>query len=251
MDGVLWKDGTQIGNLQSIFRILARKGLAVIAATNNATQTGEEYQRRLRAFGADLEPWQIVTSSDATAQVLADRFSRRGNVFVIGELGIVAALAAAGFEPVTNANDDSQMVAVVVSLDRGLTYQKLQRAAALARSGVPCYATNVDSTFPTPAGLVPGAGAMVAAVASAAGVTPIAIGKPAPFMFELAAARMRLSAREILVVGDRLETDIAGGQALGARTGLVLSGVSTAAEAAAWLPQPDLIAEDLTQLVGF
>jgi 4-nitrophenyl phosphatase len=96
---------------------------------------------------------------------------------------------------------------------------------------------------------VPGAGSILAAIETAAQAKPTIIGKPAPFMFELSAERMELGKNEILVVGDRLETDIAGGQAIGSRTALVLSGVSTLQQALDWVPAPDLIAKDLSELV--
>jgi len=91
---------------------------------------------------------------------------------------------------------------------------------------------------------------MLAAISSASGVEPIVIGKPAPLLFEMAAKRMGLNPEQILVVGDRLETDIAGAQEFGARTALVLSGVSTLLDAQAWSPGPDLIAPSLSAMLG-
>jgi 4-nitrophenyl phosphatase len=135
-------------------------------------------------------------------------------------------------------------------MDRTLSYEKLRRATFHIRAGAPFYGTNPDSTFPTPLGLVPGAGSIIAALQTASGVMPIMIGKPSPYMFDLSIERMKLSSKKILVVGDRLETDIAGGQAMGARTALVLSGVSTRQQVSNWDPQPDLIARDLTELIS-
>ena len=142
------------------------------------------------------------------------------------------------------------MVAVVAGMDRAFTYQKLQAAAAHVRAGAIFYGTNPDPTFPTPAGLAPGAGSVIAAIATAAECQPTIVGKPSPLMFEVAAERIGVGMAETLVVGDRLETDIAGGQAWGARTALVLSGVSTKQQADAWRPKPDIVAADLAELVG-
>ena len=101
-----------------------------------------------------------------------------------------------------------------------------------------------------PEGLVPGAGAVLAAIATSSGRQPIVIGKPSPLLFQTAARHMDLGPESILVVGDRLETDIAGGQAFGARTALVLSGVSSLQQAAGWAPAPTIIASSLSDLVG-
>jgi len=268
MDGVLWKDDTPIGDLPAIFDRIQSRGLKVTLATNNASKTVNEYLEKLRGFGVTLEPWQIVNSSEATAQVLASLLlppntisSNLGGVsrpkgvdkggkavFVIGENGIVSALRAKGFTPITDPNDETRPVAVISSWDRQLTFQKLRRATLHVRSGVPLYATNADRSFPTPDGLIPGAGSILAALETATDVKATVIGKPSPFMMVIAMERMGLTKDEVLVIGDRLETDIAGGQAVKARTALVLSGVTTPEQAKAWKPKPDLIAKDLAEL---
>src|SRR5271157_159836 len=266
MDGVLWKDDTPIGDLHATFDRIQERNLKVTLATNNATRTVEQYLEKLRGFGVTLEPWQIVTSSEALAHVLAERFTPaplsdsppifsenrgnwRGAVFVLGENGIVSALRAKGFTPITDPDDKTPPVAVVSSFDRQLTFQKLRRATLHVRAGAPLYATNADRSFPTPDGLIPGAGSILAALETATDVKAIVIGKPSPFMMEIAMERMGLTKAEVLVIGDRFETDIAGGQALKARTALVLSGVSTLEQSNEWQPKPDLIAKDLAELV--
>jgi 4-nitrophenyl phosphatase len=250
MDGVLWKDSTPIGDLLAVFNSIKSKGLKLTVATNNATMTVEENLEKLRGFGVHLEPQQVVTSSEATAHTLASRLPGKGAIFVVGEGGVIKALGAHGFDVISDALDETKVVAVVAGIDRALTYQKLRRAAAHVRAGALFFGTNPDKTFPMPDGLVPGAGSILAAIAAAADVEPVVIGKPALFMFQLSAERMHLSRNEVLVIGDRLETDVAGGQAFGARTALVLSGVSTRAQAATWKPAPNLIAADLAQLIG-
>jgi 4-nitrophenyl phosphatase len=249
MDGVLWKDDTPIGDLRAIFDRIRSRGLKVTLATNNASKTVNEYLEKLLGFGVTLEPGQIVTSSEATAYALATKYPQKGAVFVIGGNGIVTALRAKGFAPITDPDDETRPLAVVSSFDRQLTFQKLRRATLHVRAGAPLYATNADRSFPTPDGLIPGAGAILAALETATDVKAIVIGKPSPFMLELAAERMGLTKDEVLVIGDRLETDIAGGQAMHARTALVLSGVATHQQAEAWKPKPDLIAIDLDELI--
>jgi 4-nitrophenyl phosphatase len=249
-DGVLWKDAEPIGDLAAIFAVISRMHLAVTVATNNAMKTVDEYLIKLRGFGVTVEPWQIVTAGDAAADTLASAFPRRGALFVVGEHGLRQALRERGFEVVVDPVRRGEVVAVVVGLDQDFNYEKLERASTLVRAGAPFFGTNPDLTYPTPRGLVPGAGAILAAVAAAAGRQPTVVGKPSPLLFQTAAGRMQLGADSLLVVGDRLETDIAGGQAFGARTALVLSGVSTSAQAAVWTPSPTLVAASLGQLLG-
>jgi len=250
MDGVLWRDNSPIDELPAVFDALRLQQIKVTLATNNATKTVEQYLEKLAGFGVMLESWQVVTSSNATAEVLAKALPQRGHVFVIGENGLVAALRQGGFSPLTDAEDETRPVAVVAGIDRNVSYATLRRATLHIRAGVPFYGTNPDKTFPTPLGLVPGAGAILAAIEAATDVAPIVIGKPSPLMMHISLERLGLAAAEVLVVGDRLETDVAAGHAAGMRTALVLTGVSTAAQAASWTPPPTLIAPSLSALVG-
>jgi len=262
MDGVLWKDSNPIGDLPAIFGRIRLRGLKVVFATNNGTRTPEQYIERLAGFGVQAETWQVVTSSLVVAELLARRFAltpvpsltqrERGEgvrVFAIGEEGVMKALREKGFAllPVEEAE---KAQAVVMGIDRQINYNKMREAALLVRRGLPFYATNPDKTFPTPRGEIPGAGAWVSVIVTATGVEPIYAGKPAPYLLDLARERLGTAKEETLVVGDRLETDIAGGQAAGCPVALVLSGVSTREEAEAWRPRVDVVAGDLGELVG-
>jgi HAD superfamily hydrolase (TIGR01450 family) len=249
MDGVLWRDADPIGDLRAIFARITERGWRVALCTNNSTRTPGQYLEKLHGFGVELEPWQIITSSDALSHALSRRFPQGGRVFVLGEEGLTQALRDQHFEPVSDG-DSAGAVAVAMGMDRGITFAKLRAATLLIRSGVPFYATNPDRTFPTPEGLIPGAGALIAALSTASDVVPIIVGKPQPAMLELALERLDTPRALTFVVGDRLETDIAAGQAVGCPVVLVLSGVSTRAQAEAWRPPLDLIATDLTELVG-
>ncbi|HLE92045.1 MAG TPA: HAD hydrolase-like protein, partial [Anaerolineales bacterium] len=139
--------------------------------------------------------------------------------------------------------------AVVMGIDRNINFEKVVEAALLVRNGIPFYATNTDKTFPTPRGEIPGSGAWISVITTATGVQPIIAGKPFPFLMELSLEKLGTRKEETLVVGDRLETDIAAGQAVGCPTALVLSGVSTKKQAEAWKPPPTIIAENLTELI--
>ena len=244
MDGVLWRGPEPIGNLPEIFSRLAHNGVRVVLATNNSTRTVMQYVRRVREFGVDLQPWQIVTSAQATVDMLLEHYPGKGTVFVVGEQSLSNTLEEAGF-----AVGELNVVAVVAGMDRGFSYEKLRKATLLIRSGALFIGTNPDLTFPTPDGLVPGAGAILAAIQAAAHTEPVIAGKPSPRMYQIALQRLSTKPEETLVVGDRLETDIAGGQRLGCPTALVLSGVVDRTIAEAWRPAPNIIAADLAEVV--
>jgi 4-nitrophenyl phosphatase len=165
-------------------------------------------------------------------------------VYVIGEQALLDSLRDGGFELVERDAD-----AVVVGLDRALTYQKLERATLEIRRGAKFIATNRDHTLPTEKGLIPGAGSIIAALVAATDVEPIVIGKPGHPMFELALAITRTNPETTAMLGDRLDTDIDGAAELGLTTILVLTGVSTRADAEQNRAKPDVIVDDLPTLV--
>lgn len=249
MDGVIWRSDTPIGDLAAIFNRIRERGLQFVFATNNSTKTSEQYVARLKEFGVDVEPWQVVTSSQAAAHALAQKFSPGTKVFMIGEAGVRTALEEKGFV-ILSVEDAPHADAVVMGLDRGINFQKMFEATLLVRSGVPFYATNPDKTFPTPRGLIPGAGAWTSVITTATEIQPIVAGKPFPFLMDLSLEKLGTSKDETLVVGDRLDTDIAAGQNVGCPTALVLSGVATREQAESWTPKIDIIADDLERLIG-
>jgi 4-nitrophenyl phosphatase len=223
--------------------------LKFVFATNNSTKTSEQYVAKLKAFGVDVDPWQVVTSSQAAARAVAQTYPRGTKTLVIGEDGLRIPLEQEGFEIVSVENAPQAQV-VVMGLDRGVSFEKLSEATLLIRSGVRLYATNMDKTFPTPRGQIPGAGAWVSVLTTATNVEPIVAGKPFPFLMELSLERLGTKKQETLVVGDRLETDIAAGLVVGCPTALVLSGVSTKEQAESWNPQIDIVVNDLATLIG-
>lgn len=245
MDGVLWRDDQPIGDLRTLFNRIHSLGLRTVFATNNSTRTVDQYVERLRRFGIEASADQIVTSSLATTYLLKKQFPNGGPVFVVGESGLVESLAKEGFH-----HQSENVLAVVTGMDRNATYAKLSQATLLIHAGAEFYATNPDTTFPTPQGPAMGAGGLVAAIRASSGVDPIIAGKPNTPMMKLVLEKLHLQPQEILVVGDRLNTDILAGQNSGCRTALVLTGISSRNEAEAWNPPPDLIAKDFTALIG-
>ena len=249
MDGVLWKADEPIGALPAIFKRIEELGLKYVFATNNGTKTPEQYADKLMEFGLQVKPRQVVTSSLAVSHMLSQKFPNGTKVFMIGEDGVHQALTEQGFEVVPVADAQEAQV-VVMGIDRSITFDKMREATLLVRRGIPFYGTNPDKTFPTPRGEIPGAGAWISVVTTATEVEPIYAGKPYPFMMELSLEILGTKKEETLVIGDRLETDIAAGQAVGCPTALVLSGVSTKEHANAWQTKIDIIADDLATLIG-
>lgn len=249
MDGVLWKSDAPIGDLPSVFKRIRERGLKFVFATNNGTKTPEEYQQKLRHLGVEVNVSQVVTSALGIAYLLARKYPPKTKIFMIGGEGVRKALSEKGFE-VLPLERVSEAQVFVMGIDREINFEKVAEATLLVRNGIPFYTTNTDKTFPTPRGEIPGSGAWLSVITTATGVEPISAGKPFPYLMELALERLGTKKEETLVVGDRLETDIAAGQAVGCPTALVLSGVASREQAEMWEKRIDIIAKDLTELVG-
>lgn len=251
MDGVLWRGDQPLADLEEIFFQLKEMDLRVMAVTNNSTKTPTAYLERLSRFGVDLEAWQVLNSSEAAAKYLKGRFPEGGPVYVVGENGLYQALQEKGFYHQSEIGDEEDSIlAVVAGMDRELTYRKIERAAELIRSGILFMGTNPDKTYPTPEGFSPGAGVVLKAIETASGVKPLIMGKPRSEIFQAALDRLGCSPEEVLMIGDRLETDIQGAQQAGCRTGLVFSGVTTREEGENFRPPPDLMADNITEMIA-
>jgi 4-nitrophenyl phosphatase len=244
MDGVLWRGAQPLGDLPRLFQQITRYGWQSVLVTNNATRSVDFYLEKLLAFGVQLERWQVISSGEALVAYLTKSILPGATLYVIGEEGLVQLLSQQGY-----IIGEDHARAVIVSLDRELTYEKLRRACRLVQRGAELIATNPDPAIPAQDGLEPGAGAILAAVEASTGVKATIVGKPNPMVYRLAMERLGTSIQETLVIGDRLETDIAGGQSLGCKTALVLSGVTSEQAARDWLPAPDLVARDLEQVL--
>lgn len=244
MDGVIWRDKHPIGDLQKTFKKIETREITYVFATNNSTNTVEKYVELLSQNGITVGAEQIFTSATATAKYLQTLHPDGGNVYVVGMNGLEKTLQSHGFEI-----SSDHPLAVVVGMDQNLTYEKLRTATLLIRDGIPFIGTNPDKTFPSPAGLIPGAGSMLAAIQAATDKPPEIIGKPKATMFLQAIEFLGEKPENVLVVGDRLETDIAGGQAANCKCGLVLTGVSNRAMGDAWTPRIDYITETLDTLI--
>jgi 4-nitrophenyl phosphatase len=180
----------------------------------------------------------------ATRQYLLDHIGQKAKLHVLGMPALTDQLLAHGDFSIVDPDAETPD-AVVVGLDRGVTYDKLRKADRGIRFGAQFIATNGDVTLPTERGLVPGCGALVAALVASTGRHPVVIGKPEAHLLEAATADMGVAAQDCVMVGDRLDTDIAAGHSLGMLTIMVLTGVSTREEISTVPTKPDLVFTDL------
>ena len=247
MDGVLWRGETTLPGFNQFFDMLYSRNISFMLATNNARKTPDQHIARFAGFGVTINRKHVMTSSLATAAHLQNELPIGAKVYVVGEDGIRNALNEVGL---TIVDDSSQPVNAVISgLDMSLSYQKLKDATILIRQGARYVATNGDLTYPIEQGFAPGAGAIMAAIQAATDVEPTVIGKPGRLMFDIAMQKMGSIPSQTMMIGDRLETDILGGQRAGLKTLLVTSGVDNEQSIAAKGIKPDMIMSGIAELV--
>jgi 4-nitrophenyl phosphatase len=248
MDGVLWHGDQPLPPLVAFIDTLRRLRIPFVLATNNASKSVEEYQDKLSGFGVTVSAGEIMTSSMATAQYLK-RHAPDARVYTIGEPGLVRELQR---QDLTVLPHDKPAGAthVVVGWDRGLTYTKLMEACLLIRAGAAFIGTNPDVTYPSERGIIPGNGSILALLRAATDVEPLIIGKPQPEMMVQSMERMGGAVEHTATVGDRLNTDILGGQNAGLTTILVLSGVTSREQAAVDPIQADYVFQDIGDLAA-
>lgn len=243
LDGVLYRGPEAIPGAAEVVEGVRRLGKGVAFVTNNSARTPRMVADHLAAVGIAADPGEIETSALATAELLGSRGAR--DAFVIGEAGVRDALVARGVE-VLDGEPRSAAV-VVVGWDRGVDYPKLRTASLLIQRGSAFVATNDDASYPAPEGRWPGAGAIVAAIETTTGARAEVIGKPhAPI---LRSALRRAGDGRPLVIGDRLDTDIAGANGLGWDSLLVLTGITAPGELVSSRERPTFVAEDLRVLL--
>jgi 4-nitrophenyl phosphatase len=226
MDGVLWRGETPLPGLDDLFQWLNERDIPYALATNNSSRTPENYVDKLARMGiADVPARCIVTSATATAAYLRAHYPDGIRVHVFGMDGLRQMLQSAGLQLTAPGGEPAEVV--VAGIDFDLTYEALKQAALAIRAGADFIGTNPDKTFPTPDGLIPGTGSMLAALETATDRTPTIIGKPETPMFEAALAITGTRAENTLMIGDRLGTDILGGKQAGMKTALLFTGVTT------------------------
>jgi len=246
VDGTVLRGSRLVDGARAGLDALADAGVRRLFVSNNPTKAPDAYAARLRAAGVDAAAGEVVTSGTTTVRYLREHHAD-DRLLVVGEDGLRDQLRAAGLTVVDGYPGDGPPVdAVVASIDRDLTYDDLAAALWAVQDGATLVGTDPDRTIPTEDRDLPGSGAVVGAVASVADRDPDAVlGKPSPTARRVVRERLDLPPEDCLVVGDRLDTDVALGAAAGMETALVLTGVATRADAAAANPAPDHVLDSL------
>lgn len=244
MDGVLYRGKQVLPGVSEIFDALQARGLPFLLATNNSMATPAEYVKKMAAYGVEVNQSIIQTSGTATRDFLLTELATDAHILVVGMPALKEQLQSETTFVVTD-NPDDDVAAVVVGLDQEFTYDTLTRATAAIRYGARFVATNTDATLPTENGFIPGAGSVIAAIATASGTQPVVVGKPEPLMMTTAVAHLGAPACRTIMIGDRLDTDILSAQRAGLVTALVLTGVTTRGDLAGSDIVPDYVFSDL------
>jgi len=243
LDGTVYFGRDEVPGAAAFINGAKKNGIACMFVTNRSNRAPAEVAEHLREYGIECTDDDVLTSSQATALHL-----RSGSYYHIGEEPLARALDEQGM-----VFDDVAPDYVIVSYDRDFNYDKLKKACLLIHAGAKFIATNPDKALKFEGGIIPGTGAIVAAVETGCAREPICIGKPERLIFDLAIDRLGLDRGDVIAVGDNMLTDIPAGSNAGIRTALILSGVSTRADAAASPVEPTWIVEsyeELTELVN-
>ena len=246
LDGCVWVGEQPVDGSPEAIGALRQAGKRVAVATNNSWHTEEEHVARLWAMGVQASLADVVTVGGAVQHLLADTRSGR-TAYVIGTEALRRHVGDAGLKVMNGTDLASRVEVVVTGGTEELTYDDLRTAALAVHRGADFLATSRDPTLPTPEGPWPGTGAILAAVETASGHTAEIVGKPRPQLF--LTALDRLGKGRTLVVGDRLDSDVAAAAAAGLDAALVMSGVGSGDGAADGAAEPVAVAATLAALV--
>ncbi len=247
LDGVIYLGGAPVPGAPKALAQAAEAGMRLAFVTNNASRSPSAIAAQLTGLGVAASTADIITSAQAAAHLLADRLPAGAPVLVVGGIGLRIALRERGLRPVSTAAD--RPAAVVQGYAPDISYTELAEGALAVRAGALYVASNADTTLPTSRGPQPGNGSLVAVIVTATGIRPVVAGKPEPPLHAEAIART--GARRPLVIGDRLDTDIEGAVRGGADSMLVLTGVTSPAQAVLAPPgqRPSYLAANLSGLL--
>ncbi|HEY6745716.1 MAG TPA: HAD-IIA family hydrolase [Mycobacteriales bacterium] len=247
LDGVVYLGSTVIGGVADALEATRKAGMRLAFVTNNASRTPAAVAGMLSGMGVAATPDEVTTSAQAACHVLADKLPAGAKVLVVGTTGLIEAARERGFTLVDSADDEP--AAVVQGYGPNVGWKDLAEATVAVRNGAWHVATNLDSTVPSARGPLPGNGSLVGVVQATTGVTPTSTGKPDPAMHRESVQRS--GARKPIVVGDRLDTDIEGAGRVGCDSMLVLTGVTTAADLLAAVPdqRPTYVARSVAGLL--
>jgi 4-nitrophenyl phosphatase len=244
MDGTIYLDDHLLPGAKALVAFLTQKGIPHFFITNNSSRSQEDYVNKLARLGLDVPPENIFTSGEATARYLRKR-KLGEHIYLVGTPSLEQEFRKHGFV-LTDINPD----VAVLGFDTTLTYQKLWDLCNFVREGLPYIATHPDINCPTADGFMPDIGSMIALVATSTGRKPdVIVGKPYAPIVEAIIEKTGYSAERIVMVGDRLYTDIALGEA-GLTTVLVLSGETKQADIPESEFQPDYTLDNVAELLA-
>jgi NagD protein len=243
MDGVLVREEQAIAGAEEFISRLRERGTPFLVLTNNSTYTRRDLAARLAANGLDVPEEALWTSALATARFLEDQ-RPEGSAFVIGEAGLTTALHSAGYTLTERAPDY-----VVLGETRTYSFERITRAIRLIADGARFIATNPDPTGPSNEGPLPATGSVAALISRATGVDPYFVGKPNPLMMRSALNAIDAHSETAAMIGDRMDTDVVSGLEAGMETILVLTGVTTRAEAERYPFRASRIVESVAELL--
>jgi NagD protein len=245
MDGVLYRGHELIPGADRFVRQLLARDIPFLFLTNNSQRTRRDVVAKLARMGIEVGEEHIFTCAMATARFLAQQ-KPDGTAFVIGEGGLLTALHSNGYAVVDQSPDY-----VVVGEGRTFNLELVEAAVRMILGGAKLIATNLDPSCPTPSGLRPGCGALVALLEVATGARAFSVGKPSPVMMRAARKEIGLTTEETTMIGDTMETDILGGVQLGFHSILVLSGGTRRADLPGYAYRPEVIVDSVADLADF
>lgn len=245
VDGVLRRSKQALPGAREFLPWLDGRGIDYRIVTNNSMSTPAQLVATFAGMGIITDERHVISSATGAAWYLKRIAPNGGHIYIIGEDGIRQALLGDGLFTLNDQHADF----VVTAIDRQFSYDKLTTACNLLRGGARFIATNTDATYPLEVGLIPGSGAIVAAVQVGSGVTPTVIGKPGPILMDMALDQMGATKEQTIAVGDRLDTDIVGAEAFGMASIMVLTGINSRQDIAASPCKPTFVFEGLPELM--
>ena len=243
MDGVIYHGNHLLPGAKEFVAWLQKEDKKYLFLTNSSERSARELTEKLERLGLEVGEEHFYTSALSTALFLSQQCPE-GSVYVIGQPGLINALYSYGFS-MNDVNPDY----VVVGFTRDYNYEKIAHAVKLVQQGARLIGTDLDTTNPTVNGMMPSTGALIAPIAQVAGVRPYFCGKPNPLMMRNALKLLDALAKDTVIIGDRMDTDIIAGIESGITTVLVLSGVTQRADLARHPYMPSYVMDGLAEFI--
>jgi HAD superfamily hydrolase (TIGR01450 family) len=245
LDGVLYigKDAPKLIGGVKLIKELKKKGKKVFVLTNTSTHTRKSLQKTLRKLGFPIEVDEILTSSRLAAEYVKQKWGSC-KCYLIGEEGFKKELEDLGHKIVENEQPDI----VIVGLDRNLTYEKLNKSLIFLRNGAKLVSSSVARVYMDRYGPAIGVGAIAKSLEYSSGKKVISVGKPSPLMFKLALKKADVKAKDAVMIGDQIETDVAGAKKVGIFSILVKTGVD---KEVITKPEPDIVINNIDELLHY